>query len=326
MAGLQYQDIVNNQQGLTRDQLAAQAQAATVPFSPLPSLTQQTPPPASPPTQQSPTTQQQGTAPAGDPVTIFNNNLMQLLTRGQAAGNTAPLANEQNRLGVQQITDSMAPASQMGIDNLKPGDALNARQNAGQLYNPEIKNLTARMQAAAQNVANFTDAINAAKSFGESYATAIKPDEQTVKSLQDMLIAGETPPKAALDAAYKYIDWSAVAAGKKSSGADGTLTSDQKEYNQAVEQGYKGTLLQFVDRKSSGGGSPAETQAEKLTAAENKTDTILYSQRGSDTYVSPEAWYSAKEAWKADGFSAADFDKKFKQYTNPADPQDYGLN
>ncbi len=139
------------------------------------------------------------TTTTGNPVDVFNANLMTLLSRGQAAGNTAPLANEQNRLGVQQINNSQAPASSMGIDNLKPGDALNARQNAGQLYNPEIKNLTARISASANAVANFSDAIKAAKDFGESYTKSVQATPEDIQAVQDMLIAGYNPGQDVLN-------------------------------------------------------------------------------------------------------------------------------
>lgn len=321
---LLYEDLVRAQTANPpvygpQGQVMNPEKANVIPPAPLPQLTPQT---QSQPVQQ---------PAAVDPITKFNQGILDMLKQAQQASGAyggapfySPLLNEQNRLQTQQITNSMAPASQLGIENLRPGDALNARENAGRLYNPEINNLTQRVQASRDAINAFKDSLDAARKYSEQYAAAIKPDEQTIKAIQDMLIAGETPPKSVLDSAYKYIDWTAVAAGKKTSGAGSDLTSDQKEYAQAVEQGFKGTLLQFLDRKSSSGSG--ETKAAKLTAAENKADTILYSQRGTDGYVSPETWYAARNAWKADGFSASDFDKKFENYTNPADPQDYGLS
>lgn len=61
-------------------------------------------------------------------------------------------------------------------------------------------------------------------------------------------------------------------------------------------------------------------------AAQTKLGTFMKSKTGSDGYVSPEDYRSARSAWVQDGYSAADFDKIFSGYVNPADPQDYGVN
>lgn len=209
-----------------------------------------------------------------NPLDIFNTNLMTLLRKSQAV-NTAPLANEQNRLGIQQINNSMAPASQIqgGAGPLRPGDALNARQDAGQLYNPEINNLTQRMQASATAVANFKDALNAAKDYGVEMMKNVKPDDATIKGVQDMLIAGENPGQDVLNSAAKYIDWTAVAAGKKAAGSSDQPAS-YKEYALTTDKPTSAGYAQFLKTGTkSGDGTPDDFSAKETAAVKRIIDS-----------------------------------------------------
>jgi len=45
--------------------------------------------------------------------------------------------------------------------------------------------------------------------------------------------------------------------------------------------------------------------------------------RGQDGYASPETYNTVRNAWIADGHSAATFDETFSKYINPSHPQDY---
>ncbi len=326
MSGLSYTDLVRAQTS-SPPTYGEQGQLTNGPTA-----TPNAPPPAPPAAgsqlpQLGPAPQPPGgthTAATQNPVDIFNTNLMNLLSRGQAAGNTAPLANEQNRLGVQQINNSMAPAAQMGIDNLKPSDALNARQNAGQLYNPEIKNLTARMQAAAQNVANFTDAINAAKSFGDSYTKSVQPTPEEIQSVQDMMIAGYTPSTAVLDNVSKYIDWKAVAAGKAAAGSNSNDPTSYKEYALTTDNPTAAGYAAFLKNGTGGtGGTVTErlltSQGNVISSAQS---TLSKEQSGSqnhfanpNTYLDLAGQYIAKNGNANDFLVAVRPDK----YLSPSD-------
>jgi hypothetical protein len=273
-----------------------------------------------------------------DPIDIFNIKLMELMAKAQGAnaGNPALMA-QQNKLQNTQVTQSMAPAADLGIQNLTPSDAMAARQNESQLYNPEVKALNDRMQLNNEAVTRFSNTLEAAAKMGEQYAKMIKPSEQTVEAIRMQLRSGVLPSEEVLTKVQGQLtqdDWDAYVMAK-SGGGSAPSSVQEYEYYKAQEQAAGRTPLsyqQFQDRASQykvtgdNGPTPTEIKNAKILEAENKTDSILAAQRGKDQYISPQAWYQAREAWKADGFSASDFDSKFKRYTNPADPQDYGLS
>lgn len=149
-----------------------------------------------------------------DPIGKFNLGILSLLTKAQSF-DPSTLYNERNRLATGQIAQSMAPASELNIQNLDPNSALNARSNVANLYNPEINNLTDRIQAATQAVSAFRDTLAAAQAYGQDLAKYVKPDEQTIQATQDMLAAGINPGQDILQQVGKYIDWKAVTAAQK---------------------------------------------------------------------------------------------------------------
>lgn len=67
------------------------------------------------------------------------------------------------------------------------------------------------------------------------------------------------------------------------------------------------------------------TVAQKTTEAVSKLGTYLTSKAGTDKYVDPEDYKTARNAWVSDGFSAADFDTKFSNFINPSRSPDYGV-
>lgn len=206
-------------------------------------------------------------APTQSPVDKFNAALMNLLGQAQQT-DTSPLSNQANKLGVEQLDNSQQPAAQMGIGDLKPSDALNARQNAAQLYNPEINSLEDRVKASATAVSNFKDAIDAAKSFGEDYAKTLKPDDATIAAVKQQMAAGFLPDATVLDKVGSSLtadDWNALAAAKKAQ--SGSTPTSIEEYNLAKSQGFTGTFQQWTDRPSqykgsSGGSSSAQDDKE----------------------------------------------------------------
>ena len=49
----------------------------------------------------------------------------------------------------------------------------------------------------------------------------------------------------------------------------------------------------------------------------------LKQEAGTDGYISPETWATALDAWVSDGHTISSFINRFRQFVNPADPQDY---
>lgn len=98
-----------------------------------------------------------------------------------------------------------------------------------------------------------------------------------------------------------------------------------QEYALAKQDGYTGSYMDYqtadANRKAKASGTTAtQTKTDHVTEVTNHLD----SKAGSDGYVSPEDWKAAQKAWVAAGYgSAASFVTNFKNYINPADPQDY---
>ncbi len=157
----------------------------------------------------------------GDSIGQFNVNLMSLLQKAQNAnsGNTA-LTAQRGKLEVGQTADSMARAADLGIEGLAPGDAMRARINESELYNPEIRSLNDRMQLNNEAVQRFESTIKAAKEYGEEVSKYIKPSEETIEAVRMQLRAGEKPSDDVLAKVGQYLsedDWNAWTAAKNES-------------------------------------------------------------------------------------------------------------
>lgn len=227
---------------------------------------------------------------AQSPIDAFNMKLMELLGTAQGAnsGNTK-LAAQASKLQLGQTNASMAPADP-NAPPLRPGDALNARQDAGQLYNPEVKALNDRMQLNDEAVKRFTDTIKAAKDWGEEYYKSVKPDEATIQAVQMQMRAGIKPSEAILEkvrTSLTQADWDALAAA---GGGSGSTPTSIQEYNLAKSQGFTGSFQQWDDRNKSSGGAPT-TQTERLISErEGIAAKIKGLTRGSNGFANPNEY------------------------------------
>lgn len=71
---------------------------------------------------------------------------------------------------------------------------------------------------------------------------------------------------------------------------------------------------------SSGSGGGKLTESELMRAARSEIAGQLNTVKGSDGYVSPTDYKTARSAWVSKGFSAQDFDESFgNEYVNPND-------
>ena len=205
-----------------------------------------------------------------DPIAIFNQNLYQMLQdrQKQSAGQNAPLMAQSNQLQNQNISNAM---SQPNLP-MRPGDALNARQDAGNIYNPAITNLKDRMTLNNQAITDFKSAIDAATTFGEKYAAQIKPDDATIKAVTEQMQAGFIPDQTVLDKVAKYLPndiWAQAAAAKKAQSASGGVPTPNstKEIDQvnSIISAHPGEWGQAADAINSALNDPnAATRYDAL--------------------------------------------------------------
>lgn len=74
---------------------------------------------------------------------------------------------------------------------------------------------------------------------------------------------------------------------------------------------------------STGNGSGSHTAAD-IKQASNLIDQAFDTVKGTDKYISPEAWNTSLNKWIKDGYGTVQqFVNAHKKWTNPADPKDY---
>lgn len=194
-----------------------------------------------------------------DPISSFNMQLFQMLQRAQGGNQNAPLMGERNTLQNAQLNASTAPGSPgAGGAPLRPGDALNARQDEGNTYSPEIKNITDRMTLNNQAIASFKDALDSAKSFGDDYAKYIKPDDATIKAVTEQMEAGYVPDAAVLEKVGKYLPndiWAKAAAAKEAQSGSNHQVVEVNGRKLLIDQSTGKTVKDLGAATSSSGPS-----------------------------------------------------------------------
>lgn len=227
-----------------------------------------------------------------DPVKNFNLRLLEMLQQAQQGGvSNAPLYARANELENTQIDNSMASAQDLNLEGLRPGDALNARRNQEDLYNPEINALNDRIKLNNEAIDKFERAIKTAKEYGEEYAKTLKPDEATIQAVKDQMAAGFVPSASVIEKLGRYItaeDWNALQSAK---GSD--KTASQKDYEFAKSQGFQGTFMQWEDRnKKEDRPSETETKDTKKSQIIDAAVNALESERrvSQDHYSNPNTY------------------------------------
>jgi hypothetical protein len=262
-------------------------------------------------------------APQQSPIDAFNMKLMELLGKAQGANSgNAALASQASHLQIGQTNASMAPADP-NAPPLRPGDALNARQDASQLYNPEVKALNDRMQLNNEAVQRFTDTIKAAKDWGEEYYKSVKPDDATIQAVQMQMRAGIKPSEAILDkvrTSLTQADWDALAAAGASGGGSPTSI---KEYEYAKSQGYTGTYIQWEDRNKSSGGGGATVTERLLTQQQGVLSKAKGIKRGANGFANPKDWLAALSDYIGAKGTTSQFISSLppEEYLSPSDAQ-----
>jgi hypothetical protein len=201
-------------------------------------------------------------ATSGDPIANFNMRLMEMLGKAQSGETNAPLYARSEELQNTQIDASMGTARELDLTGLRPSDALAARQNEGELYEPEVKSLNNRIALNNEAVSKFEKAIKTAKEFGEEYAKHVKPGEETIAAVKRQMAAGFLPSTDVIERVGKFLtedDWAALSNAKKTGDSP---TSNQKEYEQAKAEGFKGSFIDWLDRNKDEGENEYDELAE----------------------------------------------------------------
>ena len=204
-------------------------------------------------------------------------------------------------------------------------------------YQPEAARLQAKLTLAknaldgaktdAQNVATRTlSELEAGKTLEQQQLSYLQKKAEDEISAQTEL----KKTKASLEL-KKYYPEAAVGSSSQDYEINGqtiryTFDKSGKILNKTVI-GTTSAAIKAANSATSGSGEKL-TQAEKEQAAVQQMMVQINKVKGSDGYISPSDYKTAKNAWVSQGFSAKDFDDNFSYLANPNDPgtlSAYGL-
>lgn len=164
---------------------------------------------------------------------------------------------------------------------------------------------------------NIADWANALKTTPDVVLTALK----SAKSSYDT--AQQTTQKNALDVVKTQADIDKVNAD---------IATGARDANKPIEVGgyiYKldNATNQWVNSgKSATSLTPSNQQVQNVQQAYETVAPQLAKVAGTDGYVSPSDYSTAKKAWVIAGLPSADFDKQFVAFVNPSHVIDYGFD
>lgn len=281
------------------------------------------------------------------------NNLGQARSLAAASGTLGSSFGDQE-LGSAQATNTK---NTQAIDSAKGAEQSAATLAAqGQLTTLASNEVAARKADALGQAQAAQDAFNQNKQQAMSLITQLSNSGATLTDAQKaLLLRNSGLDEATFDSLYN----SGLPANQKATityhtvkNADGseallqittkpdgtTSTKQMDGYNtggQVVKEYGGRPYVQTTDAQGNivlkpvsgyvAPSSDAQTLKAQTTAAVQKLGTYLTGLTGSDGYVSPESYKTARNAWVSDGNSASDFDNDFSGFVNPANAQDYGV-
>lgn len=267
-------------------------------------------------------------APNGaDPVSNFNLRLLEMLKTAQnGQQSNAPLYARANELENKQTVNSMDKAKTLGIDNLRPGDALNARENQSNLYNPEINSINDRIKLNNETISNFEKAVKTAKEYGEEVAKTVKPDEATIQAVKDQMAAGFAPSASVLEKLGKYItpeDWNKLSTAKNSGDKPSQTTENINGISYRITYDNQGNVTNKVALGPAGDPdkpTDTETKDSRKQDAINRGKNI---SRGGNGLANPNDYLDAASDYVAAGGSANSFIAAVipSRYLSPSDAE-----
>ena len=204
-----------------------------------------------------------------DPLTRFNTLVFDLFQKAKEGQ-----FRQKSGLEELQIANSMAPASQLGLEGLIPSDAIAARQRQADQYEPAISNINDRVKM-------FNDTLSYAKELGETYFKNIQPSEQTIEAARMQLRAGFVPSEDVLEkisrskTPFTEDDWMAAAAAKKKGTGEDELLSVSEA--QALGVPYGTTKSQAMGQSVTGKPTAEQSKARQFAVAAENANNILNS-------------------------------------------------
>ncbi len=196
---------------------------------------------------------------------------------------------------------------------------------------------TAQIQVLAQTVG----ATGAAQTWAQVKAA----DPELVANIEQQTGMTDAQLNLAYNAALptsSQIKWDLNSVPGYAVGVDGSGKVTTLNLGTAAPKGYtvvndNGTLFAYDPADPKGTITTLEnvpkttnpTAADTLQSATKDMAAQLQPQAGSDGFVSPQDYKTARNAWVGEGLSAKDFDAQFSYLANPDDPtgglKSYGL-
>jgi len=102
------------------------------------------------------------------------------------------------------------------------------------------------------------------------------------------------------------------------------VSSDDTKATILYKDGTTKTISTGLPAKPKTGTTEKATEGEIKVFYKQSMESELAKVVGTDGYVSPDAWATARRKWSSNtAYTAADFDDAFRGYVNPQHPQDY---
>lgn len=290
------QDIMNDQQGMTPDQIATRAQGLT-----LPSLGSNTP--AQDLSTARGGTSNYSTAPGNnnmgtDQSVQFGLALQGLLKNAQTLG-TKPFVTQALNASDAQSQAIMAP-TQQSLIGASPSVQDSVRNNQASVFSPLISGANNSAQTFSEQLGGFKDAVSSAQNFMQAYQAQQEQVKQNAQNIVHDAIAGGSDALTALIksqpdliklAGYTPDTLQGVVSGlQKQESSKGTqivevnghsLLIDSKG-NTIKDLGQSNSYLQSIISHNSGGGLGTSTVPQNIVdpATDAKVKSIIASRPG----------------------------------------------
>ncbi len=190
---------------------------------------------------------------------------------------------------------------QMGTGQMQLGEEQLIQQQAGRIAAPATPGMPPLLQSQIRSAE--TEALQPSISGAKQLRQTFTEQLNSYGSLLDRLFTASEK---------------AAAAEEKKREAPKTMETDQGifQWNPDTMQWETTGLKKAIGEL---------TIPEKLSQAVSSMAIKLFARRGTDGYISPEDYKTARYRWTMEGFSPKDFDDNFKFLINPIDPEDYGI-
>jgi hypothetical protein len=126
-----------------------------------------------------------------DPLTTFNNNILEMLKQAQGA-NSENLYKQQSALQRTAIKRT-ADITPTDLQVLSPSQQQAVRQGSTQALEPEIDAVAAQIKSRNDSIGRFESLLKTAGEFGKEFAASITPSKDILEGYKQMIRAGGQP-------------------------------------------------------------------------------------------------------------------------------------